>query len=143
MTWTAIVTRRLQVLGQSRRVVTVDIGQPFQADPEWRCPYRIRGAGLRCSRFACGEDGMQALLLAFVAIRAELDSADVQLAWLSDRSGDVGIPQQAPTHLGFTVQRRVERIMARATQAENRRVIAAGKARLRQRQARSQKGSHV
>lgn len=139
MTWTPIVMRRLQVPGHPDRGVTVEIGQPLQADPEWRCPYRIRGAGLRRSRFAAGEDSMQALLLAFVAIRAELDSAGVPLVWLSERPGDVGIPHQAPMHLGFTVQRQVERIMARATQAENRRVMATGKARQRKRR----KGAHA
>lgn len=80
---------------------------------------------------------MQALLLAFVAIRAELDSAGLPLAWFGNRPGDVGVPHQAPMHLGFAVQRRVERIMARATSLENQRVIAAGKARQRKRQARS------
>ena len=60
--------------------MVVEIGRPFQANPEWRCPYRIRGAGLRRTRYACGEDAIQALLLSFVAVRAELLSASVPLA---------------------------------------------------------------
>ena len=129
MPWETVATRTMSVVGHLRRRVVVEIGRPFQANPEWRCPYRIRGAGLRRARYACGEDAVQALLLSFVAVRAELLSTGVPLAWLSEQPGDVGIPSLAPTHAGFTFQRRVERLMDRAVAVEARRQIRAGKAR--------------
>jgi hypothetical protein len=133
MPWAPIATRTLSVVGHPRRRVVVEIGAPFQVDPEWRCPYRIRGAGLRRARYACGEDAVQALLLSFVAVRAELLSSGMPLAWLSDQPGDVGFPSLAPMHAGFTFQRRVERLMEQAVTTEARLQIRAGKARQRAR----------
>ena len=134
-----IATRCLHVVGHPRRKVIVEIGKPFFADPEWRCPYNVRGARQYRSRFACGEDGFQALMLAFVAIRAELDAFPVPLAWFSDEPGDIWIPHQAPTHAGLAFQRKVERLMADAVHEEALNQIAAGKARQR---AQRQKSIH-
>lgn len=131
MPWEPVATRTLTVIGQPRRRVEVEIGRPYQANPEWRCSYRIRGAGIRRARYACGEDAVQALLLSFVAVRAELQSAGVPLAWWSDQAGDVGFPSLAPTHAGFRFQRQVERLMDRAVAAEGRRLVKAGKVRQR------------
>jgi hypothetical protein len=131
MPWETVATRTLTVVGHPRWRVVVEIGRPFQANPEWRCPYRIRGAGLRRARYACGEDAVQALLLSFVAVRAELLSAGVPLAWLSEQPGDVGIPTLSPMHAGLPFQRRVERLMDRAVTVEAKRQIRAGKARKR------------
>ena len=99
------------------------------ADPEWRCTDSVRGAKQYRSRFACGEDSVQALMLALVAIRAELDAFPVPLAWLSDEPGDLWIPHQASTLAGFAFQRKVERMMANAVHKEALNQIAAGKAR--------------
>ena len=124
-----IATRCLHVVGHPRRKVLVEIEKPFFADPEWRCTYSVRGAKLYRSRFACGEDSFQALMLAFVAIRAELDAFPVPLAWLSDEPGDIEIPHQAPTHAGLAFQRKVEQMIATAVHKEALNQIAAGKAR--------------
>lgn len=126
MPWETVATRTLTVVGHPRQRVVVEIGRPFQTNPEWRCPYRIHGAGLRRTRFACGEDAVQALLLSFVAVRAELLSAGIPLAWLSEQPGDVGLPSLAPMHAGFTFQRRVERLMDQAVAGEAKRQIRAG-----------------
>lgn len=123
--WKPIVVRRLCVLGSPRRVVRIEIAQPRELSGCWCCAYRIRGAGLRIDFRAFGEDGLQALLLTFVAVRAQLDTCGQPLVWTGDqhgdRAGDVGIPLQAPMHLGFETQRRIERICQRAVAREEKR----------------------
>ena len=132
-----VATRHLQVVGHPRRKVVVEIGQPYFVDREWRCPYLIRGARCRRRRFACGEDSLQSLLLAFLAVRADLDAYPEPLAWLTDEPGAVWIPHQAPTYAGFAFQRKVERMMAKMQSEWALNQIAQGK--VRQAKARRKK----
>jgi hypothetical protein len=54
--------------------VTVQLGRPRRRRTgEFECPYRVRGLGRAKIGRALGEDSVQALQLAFEAVRLELD----------------------------------------------------------------------
>jgi len=67
-----------------------------EADGEWRCDFEIVGLDKPFRSRTLGEDGMQALLLVFPAIKAKLRDAGIPVVWLGNDPGDVGIPSYVP-----------------------------------------------
>jgi hypothetical protein len=81
--------------------VVVKVFQPRKNDEpgagtEWRCDFEIVGLDKPISSRVLGEDGMQALLLVFPAIKTKLKDAGIPVSWLSDAPWDVGIPSYVP-----------------------------------------------
>src|SRR5262245_33466883 len=74
----------------------VSLGEPEQvAKQEWRCPYKIRGAGIRRVDYAYGVDALQALSLAFQGIRALVDSLPHNLGWMGEPM-ELAFPRTIP-----------------------------------------------
>lgn len=103
--------RRLQSVDNPARIVSVQIGKPYNIKNEWRAPYRVLGIGRARSGFAVGEDAVQALMLVFEAVRAELDRGNTALSWLSGEPGDVGFPRLIPTSFGQVFMKKCEALM--------------------------------
>jgi hypothetical protein len=108
-----IAERRLTVVDDPGRSVTVTIGQPMEAQPgEWACPFTIDAIDpeTRSDR-GLGVDGVSALLNALHAIRYALDASGVRVSWEGGEPGDTGFPQLMHYAFGFDVSQRVERLI--------------------------------
>lgn len=106
-----VAERRLQAVGNPTRVVSVQIGRPYKIKNEWRAPYRVLGIGRARTGFAVGEDAVQALMIVFEAVRADLDREKTALSWLSGEPGDVGFPRLIPTSFGQLFMKECESLM--------------------------------
>ncbi|WP_436619193.1 DUF6968 family protein [Sorangium sp. So ce136] len=68
-----IAERRLSVVGEPDRMVTVIIGKPVQkASGDWACPVDIQGRQEAARDWAYGVDAAHALQLAFEGARQSL-----------------------------------------------------------------------
>ena len=68
--------RKLFEVGLRQKEVIVMLGTPRKSRTgEWICPYHISGLGIRGVRCSHGEDALQAIQLAFEAIRISLGKA--------------------------------------------------------------------
>jgi hypothetical protein len=109
--------------------VTVELGLPRgRRTGEFECPYRVRGLGRAKIGRALGEDSVQALQLAFEAVRLELEPHAAILAWYGAR-GETGFPQYVPYTLGARLRKRLEILVNREIEREARRLEHRWKAR--------------
>jgi hypothetical protein len=117
----AIATRHF-VRTDSGAAVTVQLGRPRRRRTnEFECPYRVRGLGrLKVGR-ALGEDSVQALQLAFEAVRQELEPYAATLT-LDGEPGETGFPQFVPYSLGGRFRKRLEAMLNREIEREARRL---------------------
>ena len=108
-----IARRRLTIVGASRRVVFVSIGQPrrMPGTSDWECPFRISGAGLRLFDCGYGVDAMQALITALGGIRFRLDSMGKSFSWLGTQY--TGFDRSIPFWGDAAATRRLERLVDR------------------------------
>ncbi|WP_157907035.1 DUF6968 family protein [Sorangium cellulosum] len=68
-----IAERRLSVVDEPGRMVTMTIGKPMQKPSgDWACPVDIKGLQRAVQDSACGVDAVQALQLAFEGARQPL-----------------------------------------------------------------------
>ena len=65
----------------SKGKLTVSLGTPrrMKDDPDWECPFRLRGLGVNQVRLGCGVDGIQAVTNALAGIRYALDQLQTPL----------------------------------------------------------------
>jgi hypothetical protein len=109
--------------------VTVQLGRPRRRRTgEFECPYRVRGLGRARIGRALGEDSVQALQLAFEAVRLALEPDAAALSWYGE-SGETGFPQFVPYTFGGRFRKRLEAIVNRAIEREARRLEHRSKAR--------------
>ena len=102
--------------------VSVELGRPrARRTGEFECPYRVRGLGrIRIGR-ALGEDSVQALQLAFEAVRLELEPHVAALSWYG-MAGETGFPHYVPYALGARFRKRLETVLSREIEREVRRL---------------------
>ena len=96
---------------------------------EFECPYRVRGLGRAKIGRALGEDSVQALQLAFEALRLELEPHATILTWYGGEPGEIGFPQYVPYALGGRFRKRLEAQLSREIVREARRLERRSKAR--------------
>jgi hypothetical protein len=108
--------------------VTVQLGRPRRRRTgEFECPYRVRGLGRAKIGRALGEDSVQALQLAFEAVRLELEPHAAMLTWYG-ALGETGFPQYVPYTLGGRFRKRLEAMVNREIEREGRRLERRSKA---------------
>lgn len=76
-----VIARRTLQLVKPRRELVLEIGQPFKAEVDWACPYRIKGLDGGRVRAAFGIDSAQALELVFQAVRGRMEAAGGRVTW--------------------------------------------------------------
>jgi hypothetical protein len=109
--------------------VTVQLGRPRRRRTgEFDCPYRVRGLGRGKIGRALGEDSVQALQLAFEAVRLELEPHAAILTWYG-QPGETGFPQYVPYSLGGRFRMRLEAMVNREIEREARRLEHRSQAR--------------
>jgi hypothetical protein len=109
--------------------VTVQLGRPRRRRTgEFECPYRVRGLGRAKIGRALGEDSVQALHLAFEAVRLELEPHAAVLTWYG-ALGETGFPQYVPYTFGGRFRKRLEAMVNREIEREARRLEHRSKAR--------------
>lgn len=102
--------------------VTVQLGRPRRRRTgEFECRYRVRGLGRARMGRALGEDSVQALQLAFEAVRLELEPHAAILTWYGAH-GETGFPQYVPYSLGGRFRKRLEAMITREIDREVRRL---------------------
>ena len=110
--------------------VTVQLGRPHRRRTgEFECPYRVRGLGRAKIGRAFGEDSVQALQLAFEAVRLELEPHAAILTWSGGEPGETGFPQYVPYTFGGRFRKRLEAKVSREIMREARRLERRSKAR--------------
>ena len=105
-----IAIRKLKVDKSSKRTVVVQFWAPERvASDEWRCPYEVRGGGLRGLKYSYGVDSMQALGLVFQAVRNDLEALK-EATWF-----DIPLQGCFPSFVPFVgdieVTRRIEKMI--------------------------------
>jgi hypothetical protein len=116
-----IASRQLALL-PSGRPVLVELDAPRRRRTgEWACAYRIRGLGRARSAQAFGQDSLEALQLALVALRRELEPFGPRLTWTGE-PGELGLPLLIPDFFGGEVRRRLEGLVQRELEREGRRL---------------------
>jgi hypothetical protein len=109
--------------------VTVQLGRPRRRRTgEFECPYRVRGLGRAKIDRALGEDSVQALQLAFEAVRLELEPHAAILTWYG-ALGETGFPQYVPYTFGGRFRKRLEAMVSREIEREARRLEHRSKTR--------------
>ena len=100
--------------------VTVEFGRPHaRRTGEFECPYRVRGLGRIKVGSALGEDSVQALQLAFEAVRLELEPYGAAVSWYGV-AGETGFPHYVPYAFGTRVRKRLEAVLRREIERELR-----------------------
>jgi len=126
-----VAERVLTVEFKRRKSVIVRIGMPRKAtSQDWMCPFQI--SGIEGSRVypAYGVDAVQALQLAFEAVRLQLMRYRVRATWVGGEKGDPGFPQMVPIGFGRAFAIQIGRLIAREEKAYVREVLEKrGKAR--------------
>jgi|SRR5688572_6929616 len=109
--------------------VTVQLGRPRRRRTgEFECPYFVRGLGRAKVGRALGEDSVQALQLAFEALRLEHEPHAAILTWYGEL-GETGFPQYVPYAFGARFRKRLEAMVNREIEREARRLEHRSKAR--------------
>jgi len=79
-------------------VVELTVGKPIpspHANDEFQCPYKIKSPGFDETNIVFGIDELQALQLALAAAAARISSINsslgLDLRWVGDEHGDLGI----------------------------------------------------
>lgn len=107
-----IAERRLSVVGEPGRMVTVTIGKPVQkASGDWACPVDIQGTPDPVRDSAYGVDAVQALQLAFETARQSLKKAGLPVTWCDGEPGETGFPMAVPYIFGRAFEDRMERVI--------------------------------
>jgi hypothetical protein len=116
-----IASRRLTLVPSGRQVL-IELDVPRQRRPgEWACAYRIRGIGRPRAGQALGEDGFEAIQLALMALRRELEPFGPRLTWTGE-PGELGLPLPVPDFFGGEIRRRLEGLVQREIEREGRRL---------------------
>lgn len=109
-----IAVRPLQLEGEPSRKVSLAIYAPEQvSEVEWKCAFRITGLDNDEPRYAHGNDGVQALILAFEGLRVALATSGAKLSWTGGEPGDPGIPRFVPAIFGMAFSQRLEQMIER------------------------------
>ncbi|WP_437676635.1 DUF6968 family protein [Sorangium sp. So ce131] len=112
-----IAERRLTVLDDPGRWVTVTIGQPLKVQPgEWACPFYVDGIPDPRSDRGLGIDGISALLNAVHAIRYVLEASGVRVSWEGGEPGDTGFPKMLHYAFGFAFSQKMEQVIEQEIQ---------------------------
>jgi hypothetical protein len=115
-----VAQRRLTLL-PGGQAVTVELDRPREGRAGWGCIYRVRGLGRVRQGRVSGQDGVEALQLALVAVRRELEPFADRLAW-TGQPGELGFPEPIPDCFGSDFRRRLEGMVHLATEEEARRL---------------------
>ncbi len=112
-----IAVRRFFVVGEPGREIVLTIGKP-RPDPRpgeaWMCSFLIEGIPNERRRRAYGADSVQALQLALIDARRELDASGLPISQFADgEPGDLGLPYSAPSGWGVYFQHRIEHYIQR------------------------------
>jgi hypothetical protein len=122
-----IAVRRYGVAGMPDREVVLTIGKP-RPDPrpggDWMCSVLIEGIPKERRRRVNGADAVQALQMAMIFARHELDASGLPLTWLDGEPGDVDLPLPVPGCWGLEFQRKLESYMHREVKRLNDAVTA-------------------
>ena len=118
-----IATRELCVAG-SRRKVVVTLYKPRQLnDLDWVCEWRM--TGMRKPRREIGGDSFQALVVAQMGIRQELNSRGISYTHVAGARGEHGFPLIVLDGFGprwdAHIERVIDRELTKFVQAELRR----------------------
>jgi hypothetical protein len=125
---------------KKRKRIIVRLGMPRRAElMVWMCPFQISGIGRSRVERALGLDAVQALQLAFAAIRFQLARLRVVATWAGGEEGDPGFPETVPYAFGRAFAARISRLIAREEKLFVREVRRKRKAR-RQRTNRTKTG---
>ncbi|WP_437602980.1 hypothetical protein WMF28_15260 [Sorangium sp. So ce590] len=107
-----IAERRLSVVGEPGRVVTVTIGKPMRKPSgDWACPVDIQGLQEAVRDSAYGVDAVQALQLAFETARQSLKNSGLPVTWCDGEPGEMGFPVAVPYIFGRAFEDRMERLI--------------------------------
>lgn len=113
-----VAARRVWRTGTRRRPVDLRVGRPIEYVEShgsfWACPYQIRGIGDPAVRAAYGSDSLQALEMAFQAIRVDLLASGglyaIDPEVPASRTGFF-LARAIPYSLGPSFERRIERLL--------------------------------
>jgi len=128
-----IATRRLNVLGDSCRPVTVRIGRPRRVRVgEWACPVQFAGLGETHYIAGRGVDSCQALVEALAGIHYTLAQSGSRFSWSSIKD-ETGFPRVVPYSFGpkfsARVNQHIDRELERFIQNAKRRLKRKASAR--------------
>jgi len=121
-----IGVRRVYRDESPHKVVTVTLGKPRRMikGPDWECPFRIAGLGVRGVQYGFGVDAIQAVTTALEGIRVTLERSGKRLSWIGG-SDDTGFERLVTTSFGPKFTRRlnsmIDREIARLVRALERR----------------------
>ncbi|XXY18801.1 hypothetical protein WME88_04005 [Sorangium sp. So ce216] len=133
---TPIAVRRYSVEGQPELEITLKIGQPFPVSPpgvDWACPVALEGLGDGQVKCVYGIDGVQAVQLAMQYARNQLEASGLQLLWMNEEPGDLGLSRTIDSNVGLWFQRELEQLVENEQRRMNEIVIELGKVRERRR----------
>lgn len=89
-----VVAERTMWRGDDGKAVNVRVFKPIpdpeEPDATWACGFEITGLGQTIQDRALGVDSMQALMLAFQAIRGELQKSPIPVSFFSTAPGHTG-----------------------------------------------------
>jgi hypothetical protein len=106
-------SRTLERGTKNARPVRVRVGHARRApEGDWECRYEIVGIGKPRRMRVFGVDGLQAMPLAMVALRSDLETWGKDLRWL-EWPAYRGVPEQVSTLLPEDAARRVSRVIKR------------------------------
>jgi hypothetical protein len=119
-----IATRQLASSDPADPPIEIQLGAPEPvSEHEWRCPYRFPlGPAGNAVRYAHGEDALQSLLCALIALRNDLDRDGSRYTWAGTDTS--GIPKMIPQFFGVGFAARLEAMV----EAEVSRFAAEAKA---------------
>jgi hypothetical protein len=112
---TVIAERTLHWRDSPERKVVVSLGKPrrTRGTPDWECPFRIHGVGIRGIKYGRGVDAFQAVTTSLQGIRYFLDRSGIRLAWTGIFDDQTGFQQIMPLLPEADVGRRLERLVER------------------------------
>lgn len=116
-----VIAERTYTVG--RETILLQIGTPHRASwkRDFYCPIRRVRAGKTKLNRIFGVDSVQALMLAFDAVKAMLETTSPKIKWIgSERPGDVGISRRLTTGLGFDFEQGLERMVDKAVLKRSR-----------------------
>lgn len=122
-----IAERRLAVVGEPDRTVTVTIGKPVQKPSgDWACPVDIQGIPTPARDSVYGVDAVQALQLAFETARQSLKNSGLALAMEGMDAGETGFPMCVPYVFGRAFAEALERHIEEEVEKHGQELVARG-----------------
>ena len=104
-----VIATRTFTCADGASTYEVLIARPVEVGrDEWRCDIEIRGPAGAKRTGVFGVDALQALMLSFEIIRAQLGTIEPPLQWLHQPI-DLTFPRAIPTMFGEDFYRRIER----------------------------------